>query len=885
MEYIGIEKFGSLRANGNAQVIPIRPWFTDNYPGNLSERGKGDITAYAPGTEVTIGDTFPSESSKITWVHIKDGRKHIYICNRVLATNISWNYLNERNMIFGTPVTIDKKQYKLRVLTGGVQKDPGSPGMLPPDNEWDTIIQNTANITGLPKPTTEDLTEANTYGQLDGAHNKVWNWWGINTICQETRTLTSSKITRGYSSVAGLTCYEALYGNSAFGWRPVLEYIETDPPEKPEIIYPVGTNEKPEVVMDDPIIIKTEFNNPSGEFNTMPVRVMDMTTDAEIKYAISSSLDYWITYPLILGHLYRVSLSHINTAKQESEVATTYFIYGQLNKYKLSEPITVKQYDKLKSYTGGETLEMKPQTFPETENSKVRLVPKTMNSIQAGKTTTTKELEFTTATKTPVIGDRLIKDNEIYSVAGLEQGVAYTNIDKTVLTRTSVGVGKLAFGNSLGSKTYTYKGKFYVAIYDEKVKVFEIDMATGDYSAVMVTDITSEKNFSLVGFDDKLVLVASEGTSLTFARFDITKRQTRYSSIGTGHNTRYLDMAYNNDTKQLGVVLKASKPGETTYIITAYRFSLTDFETPNMAVLENKTIEDYHILDQTSNPTICYTHSIDNNSINIVYAKETSYLASSLVEVKWKDGSVTVDNNLWNIPSKPNDIKMHEQYISDVDNKPSKAILVAYRNTSSNTEMIITLLKGSSGGYVVRKLASPDYTVVDMRITRDREHGYILLLRSYNNGIFKYTTKTLNGSWSTPERLLALSGTSSEQVLDIAEFNPYAYGTYPGIIYTEYNTTEQKATLNLKSDYTMEKPKANKVILDKPITAQAGETIKFLDYDLEVKAGEETAKIKPTNITNDYYEYDAEFEKKQEERKVTVVGRNSKLTTLYYYNY
>ncbi|EDT87389.1 hypothetical protein EXN65_18010 [Clostridium botulinum] len=884
MEYIGIEKFGTLFLNNIAQSRSSRPWWSNNYPGTLSERGKGTIPTLPSDGTVQLRDT--QRGSEIQWIHIADKSKHIYISDQVLVTKISWNYLNERNMIYGTPVTIDGKKYKLRVPTGGEAKNTNNPGTIPTDNEWDTLVQNTANIIGLPKPTTEDLINNNTYGQLDGAHNQLWNWWGVSTICQElSNNSVDTKMTRGDSSAVGFTGYATSYVKEAFGWRPVLEYIETDPPEKPEIIYPVGTNEKPEVVMDDPIIIKTEFNNPSGEFNTMPVRVMDMTTDAEIKYAISSSLDYWITYPLILGHLYRVSLSHINTAKQESEVATTYFIYGQLNKYKLSEPITVKQYDKLKSYTGGETLEMKPQTFPETENSKVRLVPKTMNSIQAGKTTTTKELEFTTATKTPVIGDRLIKDNEIYSVAGLEQGVAYTNIDKTVLTRTSVGVGKLAFGNSLGSKTYTYKGKFYVAIYDEKVKVFEIDMATGDYSAVMVTDITSEKNFSLVGFDDKLVLVASEGTSLTFARFDITKRQTRYSSIGTGHNTRYLDMAYNNDTKQLGVVLKASKPGETTYIITAYRFSLTDFETPNMAVLENKTIEDYHILDQTSNPTICYTHSIDNNSINIVYAKETSYLASSLVEVKWKDGSVTVDNNLWNIPSKPNDIKMHEQYISDVDNKPSKAILVAYRNTSSNTEMIITLLKGSSGGYVVRKLASPDYTVVDMRITRDREHGYILLLRSYNNGIFKYTTKTLNGSWSTPERLLALSGTSSEQVLDIAEFNPYAYGTYPGIIYTEYNTTEQKATLNLKSDYTMEKPKANKVILDKPITAQTGDKIKFLDYDIEVKAGEETATITPTDITNDYYEYEAEFEKKQEERKVTVVGRNSKLTTLYYYNY
>lgn len=64
-----------------------------------------------------------------------------------------------------------------------------------------------------------------------------------------------------------------------------------------------------------------------------------------------------------------------------------------------------------------------------------------------------------------------------------------------------------------------------------------------------------------------------------------------------------------------------------------------------------------------------------------------------------------------------------------------------------------------------------------------------------------------------------------------------------------------------------------------------GETIKFLDYDLEVKSKDSIATITPTTITNSYYEYDAKFDKKEAERKVTVVGRNSKLTTLYYYNY
>ncbi|MBY6873006.1 exo-alpha-sialidase [Clostridium botulinum] len=367
MEYIGIEKFGSLRANGNAQVIPIRPWFTDNYPGNLSERGKGDITAYAPETEVTIGDTFPSESSKITWVHIKDGLKHIYVCKQVLATNISWDYLNKRNMIYGTLVTIDGKQYKLRVLTGGVERNPDKPGMVPTDNEWDTIIQNTANITGLPKPTTEDLTEANTYGQLDGKHNQHWNWWGINTICQETRTLTSSKITRGYSSAASFTSYDAIALNSACGWRPVLEYMETDPPEKPTIVKPTGTETKPSVTNVQPIQIETTFNNPGGTFKHMDYEIWDIDLNKRVANIRMFKTNDVVSPQVVVGHRYKLMVTHTNTADQISPQATAYFMWGTLNKYKLSEPITISQFEKTKAYSAGQELIMKPQTFPPFE--------------------------------------------------------------------------------------------------------------------------------------------------------------------------------------------------------------------------------------------------------------------------------------------------------------------------------------------------------------------------------------------------------------------------------------------------------------------------------------------------------------------------------------
>ncbi|WP_076231860.1 sialidase family protein [Clostridium botulinum] len=369
MEYIGIEKFGSFLDNGTAYTIPDRPWFTDNYPSSLSERGKGNIRAIVDGHEISLGNTLSSENSQIPWIHLKDGLKHIYVCKQVLATNISWDYLNERNMIYGTPVTIDGKQYKLRVLTGGVERNPDKPGMVPTDNEWDTIIQNTANITGLPKPTTEDLTEANTYGQLDGKHNQHWNWWGINTICQETRTLTSSKITRGYSSAASFTSYDAIALNSACGWRPVLEYIEIDPPGKPIPVYPTSEDKTyPEPIKGE-ITLQTKYNG-DGYLEQMEVFVYNYTQQKfEYQTGWIDNTTGILKLPVVFkaGSNYKITVRHKGTGGNSREWLELYVIGGELGKYKLSEPVTQKQYDKLTAYTGGENLIMKPQTFPPFE--------------------------------------------------------------------------------------------------------------------------------------------------------------------------------------------------------------------------------------------------------------------------------------------------------------------------------------------------------------------------------------------------------------------------------------------------------------------------------------------------------------------------------------
>ncbi|WP_127350364.1 hypothetical protein [Clostridium botulinum] len=851
----------------------------------MSERGKGDITAYAPETEVTIGDTFPSESSKITWVHIKDGLKHIYVCKQVLATNISWDYLNERNMIYGTPVTIDGKQYKLRVLTGGNSNNTNGIGALPEDNEWDTIVCNTANITGLPKPTTEDLTETNTYGQLDGKNNDMWNWWGIATICQDKYNAVSN-VVRGYESAKRFTWYNLDNKALARGWRPVLEYIESNPPEKPTITYPTGDITNPSVLKDKPLTIKTQFNNPGGEFTNMKITIRELFTHVTVVDKLVGTLNYEVTEELNPRGFYTVTIFHNNTAGQQSPPAYAYFIYGELGKYKLSEPITIKRSETLKAYSQGQQLIMKPQTYPKTESSVVRLVPQVMNNLTVGGVTGNK-LQYTATTKQPVAGDRLIKDKEIYTISSIQEGSEQTNFSKElfgrVLTEASES-NQLSFGTSLGSKTYTYNGKVYVAVYDLVPKLFEIDMITGETTIKLNTGISDGKNFSLTGFEDKLIMTVANGSTLNIYKYNIAKNKVYSISHNIDYKITYIDTAYDHSTNELAIVVKLNQ-GTTQYSLMALRFDLTSFDSNAVLLTETKTLISPNTLDYFGNPTICNIHGIGNTNINIIYPVKKTDASAQVMSVFWKDRTISTAV-IMNISATAQDVKLVSQYISGVEDNPVWIATVTYNYNNTSQHKILTYMRTASDIISTKEMDSPSKTItIDMRVTRDKKQGYILILRTYGNTIYKCTRKNIQSEWSPYKSVFSMDGANLEQVFDIIDYFPYEYGDYPGIIYKNYVIDTKRVSLNIQADYSMEKPKVTAVILDKPITTHAGETIKFLDYDLEVKAGEETATVTPTNITNDYYEYEAEFDKKQEERKVTVVGRNSKLTTLYYYNY
>ncbi|EPS55310.1 TPA: hypothetical protein ACXDAY_001112 [Clostridium botulinum] len=863
MEYLGIEKFGTLFINNIAQARSSRPWFPKNYPGNLSERGDGAIPQITSNDTVQIRST--QRGAEIQWIHIAENNKHIYISDQVLVTDISWNYLNERNMIFGTPVTIDGKEYKLRILTGGDLQNQ--------NNEWDTIIRNTANITGLPKPTQEDLTNTNTYGQLDGDHNQLWNWWGIRTICQETL------YSRGYTGASGSISINPPERSPALGWRPVLEYI--DPPEKPEIIYPVGTNEKPAVVMDDPIIIKTEFNNPSGEFNTMPVRVMDITTDTQIKYAISSSLDYWITYPLILGHLYRVSLSHINTAKQESEVATTYFIYSQLNKYKLSESITLKQNDKIKSYTGGENLIMKPQTFPETENSVIRLVPQTMNTLTV-RGIEGNELEYSESTKTPVIGDRLLVDDKVVTVTEA-QGMQDQE-EEIVRNIGGISSGSISLGITTSGK-YVKRGDYIYTIKREDTTSSELRVVK-----ISLADNTVENTYRRIvtGNTDFAIAEGDTGIFVAYNHTDTKKVNIYWKGYESGTaiketsfalNITGLNCVYDSKAKLLHLIVNLDNPGANKKIISAVTYNASD--PTNMTSIGQKNLLETDASTTICEPATIYTPDIFGVTVGII---SNNQYANKIHLYGYDNG--TWSSSIGTLNTKPNykPFGIHLEYIpKDKDSARVARILAttSARDTINNLGDITVSI--GIGGYNMKHsaLGVPDPTE-NYGCLYSEDEGFILL---YSRGktLFMRQKKNVEDEWGRANSIIESLALNQRAIIPV-NISPKAYCSFPSMAYINNEVPGEAASMKYKTTRLTGRIE-KKVFLDKEVSVQAGEKIKYLDYDLEVKAGEETAKITPTNITDSYYEYDAQFDKKEAQRDITIKGRNTKLTTLYYYNY
>lgn len=225
-----IHKLGTLYVKGNKIPRPTRPWENGEDPDGAP--GTGNITSY-PGGSIEIRDTDSDDAYKIQWVEVNYNGDKLLVCDRNILSNISWNELDNLDLIYGKNIYIDGQKCKIRVLTGGMDvRDDGDyySGGYPENNEWDRIITNEGNFSGLPKPSSSDLNDILSSSDFNSSHNAVWNWAGMYSWAQELfKPMKGRRSMRGYESARILDAFLAEKHQPFTGWRPVLEVTNFAP--------------------------------------------------------------------------------------------------------------------------------------------------------------------------------------------------------------------------------------------------------------------------------------------------------------------------------------------------------------------------------------------------------------------------------------------------------------------------------------------------------------------------------------------------------------------------------------------------------------------------------------------------------------------------------
>lgn len=224
-----IHKLGTLYVANAKKARPTKPW----YGTNGSAPSTGNLLDYGNGSNaIEIKDTDSNDAYKLQWVEVNDGSDKILICDRNLLCSITWDRLNALGFCGtkgnGKKITIDGQQYELFMLAGG--KDGNAQSETTASNEWDKYIGNLGKLSGLPTPQSQDLQNSSSSANFTTAHNKIWNWAGCYSWCQNTTTNGSSyRAYRGYIG-ARYWNYNFSYNfDYGLGWRPALRVLNAAP--------------------------------------------------------------------------------------------------------------------------------------------------------------------------------------------------------------------------------------------------------------------------------------------------------------------------------------------------------------------------------------------------------------------------------------------------------------------------------------------------------------------------------------------------------------------------------------------------------------------------------------------------------------------------------
>lgn len=145
----------------------------------------------SPNWSIEIGETVPGK--EISWVAVNG----IFIADRCILRDISWDNLFVQCLVFGKEVTIGEFRFTARLLQVGAEE--GVP------NEWDAALDKV------------------------GENNDIWHWkdswfWG-----QEYAVSASHRAIRGYISARSCYFNSSSTRNVTVGFRPALVPLLSDP--------------------------------------------------------------------------------------------------------------------------------------------------------------------------------------------------------------------------------------------------------------------------------------------------------------------------------------------------------------------------------------------------------------------------------------------------------------------------------------------------------------------------------------------------------------------------------------------------------------------------------------------------------------------------------
>ena len=224
-----IHKLGTLYVTNTKKARPTKPWYSTNG----SAPSTGNLLDYGNGSNaIEIKDTDSNDAYKLQWVEVNDGSDKILICDRNLLMDVTWDRLNTLGFCGskgnGKKITIDGQQYELFMLTGGTSSSAQSETTA--SNEWDKYIGNLGKFSGLPTPQSQDLQNSSSSANFATAHNKIWNWAGCYSWCQNTTTNGSSyRAYRGCFGARYWSYYDSYSYDYGIGWRPALRVLNAAP--------------------------------------------------------------------------------------------------------------------------------------------------------------------------------------------------------------------------------------------------------------------------------------------------------------------------------------------------------------------------------------------------------------------------------------------------------------------------------------------------------------------------------------------------------------------------------------------------------------------------------------------------------------------------------